>query len=263
MTQRILKFYQSEILNDVNVSVILPFYKKFDAFVRILPLNAAYFQRNGIEVIVVLDEPSEEKQLLLLVSQYPLINWILLINRDVHAWRNPAKAINVGIRAASKKYIMVCSPESFFKTDVILRMRLILDAYKNAFAIGKVYFSTYGDYFVENKASLLYGSIMAQKSHLVSVGCYKETYDSWGGEDDNIRAKLEYKGYKKMVVDCAVLIHFDESISDVVQRDSKPRSTPADTYRESHRPTAADLLQEKWGKDFSEKIFDYKDDKEQ
>lgn len=259
MTQRIWTLYQAEILNDINLSVILPFYKKFDAFVRILPLNAAYFQRNGIEVIVVLDEPSQEKQLLLLVAQYPLINWILLINRNVHAWRNPAKAINVGIRAASKKYIMVCSPESFFKTDVILYMRLILNAYKNAFAIGKVYFSTYGDYIIDNKASLLYGSIMAQKSHLVSVGCYKETYDSWGGEDDNIRAKLEYRGYSKMLVDNAVLIHFDESISEVVHRDSKPRSIPADTYRDSHRPTAADLSQEEWGRDFSEKIFDYKD----
>ncbi|PWS26103.1 hypothetical protein DHW03_14995 [Pedobacter yonginense] len=250
--------YFTDILKDFNLSIIMPFYRKFDAFSRILPLNANLFSRNGIEVIIVLDEPSQKKQVLDLIKCYPLINWIIILNRNEHPWRNPSRAINVGIKNASKKYTMVCSPESYFETDAIFRLRVVVEFYEASFAVGKVYFNTYGDFSLNSNMGLSYGSIMVKKSHLINVGCYQEEFDNWGGEDDQIRHKLEFYGYKKIYVDDAILIHFDGSPSEIVNRNQKSREIPDYTYQYSQRPSSKNLEQRNWGKDFDEIIFDYR-----
>src|ERR1043165_7633290 len=91
------------IESNFEVSVLLPFYKKYDEFRSALQTNAPYFERNGIEVIILMDSPQQEEELVALLKQYPFINWKVLINRQPHPWRNPVKVLNVGIKQASKK----------------------------------------------------------------------------------------------------------------------------------------------------------------
>ncbi|TKC56553.1 hypothetical protein FBD94_22835 [Pedobacter hiemivivus] len=247
------------ILTNFNTSIILPFYKKLVDFKRILPLNAKYFQRNGLEVIIVMDDPEGESNLMLLIKEYPLINWLIIINRELHRWRNPAKAINVGIRASTKDYIMVCSPESMFHTDAIFRLRYITENYKHSFAIGKVAFGSYESAFNGSlNAFLSYGSVMVNKQYLEQVTGYSENFEEWGGEDDNLRAKLEYIGLQKILVNDAILIHYEDKSSGYTDRSKKSKALPLGTKRKAFIPDMDDFQNLNWGTDFSEIIYDYR-----
>ena len=46
---------KEEVWKNFDVSVVIPFYKKMAEFRRVFPLNRKYFERNGIEVVIVLD----------------------------------------------------------------------------------------------------------------------------------------------------------------------------------------------------------------
>lgn len=122
---------KEEFWKNFNLSVIIPFYKKMEEFRRVFPINRKYFERNGIEVVIVLDTPDEREELLSYIMQFPFINWRVIMNDKPHDWRNPAKPLNVGIRHATKKYIMICSPESEMLTDVIYILRKSFEDYSN------------------------------------------------------------------------------------------------------------------------------------
>lgn len=65
---------------------------------------------------------------------------LLLLTGVPHEWRNPSKAINVGIKTATRKYVFVASPETEFLTDLVYQLRYILQYYPVSFAIGQVSF---------------------------------------------------------------------------------------------------------------------------
>lgn len=251
--------YKENIFNDFNLSIVLPFYKKYLDFAKILPLNSKYLQRNGIEVILILDEPSQIDQVLELVNIYPLINWIVVSSLLDHKWSNQAKAINAGIRSATKKYIMVCNPESQFKTDVIFKLRYMLEMYTDIFAVGKVYFDSYGEKNAyKEDPGLFYGSIMVEKTSLLNVGCYTEELDGWRCEEDNVRAKLEYAGLRKMFVDDAILIHGEHTVGGwYTQGRNKSKEILAMANINSLLPKNTDF-NTKWACNFEKIIFDYR-----
>jgi len=246
------------IFQDFNTSIILPFYKKIDEFREILPLNAKFFQRNGIEVIVVMDHPEGKDELLELTRQYPMINWIVLLNEQHHEWRNPAKAINVGIKASTKDYIMVCSPESHFQTDAVFLLKYYQMNYGACFTVGSVTFSIFGKQSDEKAAQTLpYGSILARKKDFERVGGYTEHFSEWGGEDDNLRAKMEYFGIKKVFVPDARLVHYERVSNGYQKRREQSRSLPEIIQQRSFHPGKADFLNTGWGSDFSGVLKDY------
>ncbi|MCM1142115.1 MAG: glycosyltransferase family 2 protein [Muribaculum sp.] len=156
---------KEDIINNFDVSIVMPFYKKLKEFKRVFPTNHRYFERNGIELILVLDTPDEKEELIDFISNYPFINWKIILNEKPHEWRNPAKPLNVGIRHASKEFIMVCSPESEMLTDVIYLLRQTFEIYPdyNHFAIGRVCFADNENINLnnfDNYHSIPFGSIM-------------------------------------------------------------------------------------------------------
>ena len=58
-------------LPDFDLSIVMPFYKRLDEFKRVFPSKAKYYERNGIEVVIVADEPTEEQGLLDYIRRYP------------------------------------------------------------------------------------------------------------------------------------------------------------------------------------------------
>lgn len=206
-------------VHNFQVSVVMPFYKKISEFKKALNINAPFFSRNGVEVVISMDDNSEERDVIEVMMSYPFINWKLVVNDTTHSWRNPVKAINVGIRHATKKYILVCSPESIFYTDAIYIMRKHIEYYPNHFAIGSVAFATAQDIKKKNmKFNMPYGSIFAPKEVFELVNGYDETLVSWGGDDDNIRARLEMAGIKKLFLPDVKLVHEEKSDLDVNNR---------------------------------------------
>lgn len=267
------------ILSNFDLSVIMPFYKKLAEFKKVLEKNCRYFQRNGIEVIILMDEPTEQGGLLTLLNKYPLINWKVFVNYNMHEWRNPSKPLNVGIRHASKKYCLVLSPESEFYSDVILIMRTSLEHYKNHFVIGRVSFLEL-DATINNIHDLFflpYGSIMVETKYLKAVGGYNEGYDKWGGDDDNLRARLEYHGIKKLYVPDAILLHreplglINQKLSSsprIHKRDSPySESKSIASVRDIHNsfqlqrnvlyPASGIVNDQDWGRDFNDLVFSY------
>lgn len=193
---------------NLDVSVILPFYKKYNDFVRVLPLNAAYFSRPGVEVLIVMDESSEEEQVLAYIKQYPQINWVVIVNDNDHEWRNPSKTLNVGIKHASKKCILIISPESEMVTDIMLQFTGQIENNRN-YCIGLVHFLDYSEtrFFIDGPP---YGSIMVSRDNLIKIGGYDESFDKWGGEDDNLRSRLNMIGVGETLLPDAHIIHREE-----------------------------------------------------
>lgn len=252
------RHYQECIEQNFDVSVVIPFYKKLKAFKRVFPRNRKYFERNGIEVIIVMDCPEEKEELLTYIQGFPFINWKVIYNDKPHDWRNPTKPINVGIKFATKKYIMVCSPESEFYTDAILQLRTGLENYQGHYAIGTVCFAD--DYVkIDNNTIkfylfIPYGSIMVEKSFLYQLKGYDESLNRWGGDDDNIRARLELSGIEELFMPEVKLVHRDNRKKGNDRR--KPRlGVEAGEYL--RYPKRVILNSSSWGEDFNKVIYDW------
>ena len=67
-TEKKLIDLNNDIIHNFDVSIVMSFYKRYTEFRKVLPHNAPYLQRNGIEVIIVLDDPDEKSELLMPVS---------------------------------------------------------------------------------------------------------------------------------------------------------------------------------------------------
>lgn len=254
---RTFRSQQESIEQNFEVSVVMPFYKKLKAFKQVFPKNRKYFERNGIEVIIVVDCPDEKDELLAFIQEYPFVNWRVIYNDNVHDWRNPTKPINVGIRFATKRYIMVCSPESEFFTDAILQLRTGLEEYLYHYAIGNVCFAGIDKEFnsdtIKNQYFRPFGSIMVEKKHLEAIKGYDEALNQWGGDDDNIRARLELSGIQELFLPEVILIHRDDK-----QEDRERRKTPSAVLEHLLFPKQV-IVNTEWGKDFDTVIYDWQD----
>ncbi|HBM16909.1 MAG TPA: hypothetical protein DD381_11270 [Lentisphaeria bacterium] len=58
-----LRFNRS-VIHNFDLSIIIPFSNSMEEFLLVLPRNALYLQRNGIEVIIVMDSPEDEQALI-------------------------------------------------------------------------------------------------------------------------------------------------------------------------------------------------------
>jgi hypothetical protein len=261
VSKRLTETFYTSVIHNFEVSLVMPFYKKLREFSKVLPMNASFFQRNGIEVILVMDEPTEENGVLDLISYYPFINWKVIVNDQTHDPRNPAKVLNVGIRYATKRYIMVSSPETWLYTDVIFQLRNALEYYKDHYAIGTVAFieedTMVNDDTVNSLMFMPYGSFMVDKDHLNLVTGYDENFKKWGGEDDNIRRRLDMAGIRRLYIPESKSIHFEEKLK-LKERLKKSGGFEASNRRRIEYPSDYKVNSESWGADFHRIVFDWK-----
>lgn len=253
------------ILKDFDLSIVMPFYKRFSSFKKVFDKQFHYFERNGIELIICLDEPSETELILDYIKNYPFINWKIIVNEKDHEWRNPSKAINVGIRHASKKYILQIDPELELLTDVIYILRRYLEYYPNHYATGQVIFTdleteiTENNYNAKEFVKLPYGSIMARKSDLEMICGYNEEYINWGGDDDNIRIRLDLAGVRKLFYPQAILIHRENFSLRKTSRSQQRALIPPDLLADMLIPTAIIANKKDWGVDFNKVLFNWQE----
>ena len=206
----------------VRLSVILPYYKKLREFERVLPWNAPWWSRADIEVLLVLDEPSEEAGLLALLARWPGIRWRVIVNDAPHDWRPPCMSINVGLRQARGEHVLILSPESACVGDLPAYVLAVLAAHPDGAAIGRVCFTrfdalrageSFAEHFEANMTPVLhlhtfYGSIATRRETLLAVGGYDESFTGWGGDDDNVRVRLEMAGYRVLACPQQRVLHF-------------------------------------------------------
>lgn len=233
------------------ISIVIPYFKKLDLFKIALNYNYRFFAGQDREVVLVLDEPSEEKGVLELIKIYSAVNWRVLVNRQKHEWRSPTKAINVGIRHATGEWVFVCSPESVLTDN--LPIKLIRSCAKHdGYACGRVSFcKLHEDNSWTSVGELMpYGSIAAQRKNLIKVYGYSEDLQGWGGDDDLLRRKLDLIGVPAFYPENCVLFHLERN------PESRPaKRASAYNYNELANPQIK--VNNNWGLDFREVIFDY------
>jgi len=255
--------YSEDLEANFDLSVIMPFYKKMKEFRRVFPLNRSFFERNGVEVIIVMDSPEEEEELLDYIKKYPFINCIVICNKKPHEWRNPSKPINVGIRFATKRYIMVCSPESEFMSDAIYILRKALKYYPEHYAIGRVCFAEEKELVTNDNIDdynfIPFGSIMVEKKYLEKIRGYDESLQKWGGDDNNIRIRLEMIGVEELYLPEVILVHRDINNKEGVERRKyKQKEIFKNSGRKIFYPKTYIVNDDLWGTDFKEVIYDYR-----
>ena len=120
-----------------DLTIILPFYKKYKELKYALPYNYNEYKK-AKEVIIIIDHLVDHDKLSFL-SDYD-INFKFFNNERNHPWRNPATTINKGIKEASGKYIMIFSPESILFNNVV--DNLYKNCSENTYSYGNVSFMT-------------------------------------------------------------------------------------------------------------------------
>lgn len=204
--------------NKNKVSIVMPFFHKFTEFEFAIKYNIKYFKKNNVELVIVIDHPCDNNQLLKVTNPISNLNYKILVNPKDHNWRNPAITINAGIKASSGQFIIVMSPESIFLNDGI--KILTEKCIDNSFSVGEIQFMHHEEFIsgIEDKnkpnkykKKLYYGSICFRKNDILKVGGYNESLTEWGGDDDNIRLRLIKAKLKKILTN-ANLVHLETKI---------------------------------------------------
>jgi len=219
------------------LSVVMPFYRKLAEFERVVALNAPFWSRPGIEVVIALDDASEEKGLQQLLARFPGVAWTLLANDRAHAWRPPSCAINAGVRHSAGRFVFVHSPESAYVGDApAIALHAAMQGGRGV-AVGRVGFARFDELDAAPKpgahampAALdalfahavpdalylrtFYGSLCCAREAFDAVGGYDESLVRWGGDDDNFRVRLEMAGWQLLACADLKLLHLSFEARD-------------------------------------------------
>jgi hypothetical protein len=256
--------------SDPILSVIIPFYKKLNELRRVLPYNARQLGRPDVELVLVLDEPSQEAGVLRFLSQFPFLQVRVIVNDQPHAWRTPCAAINVGLRAALGRFVLVVSPETAFVSDVVNRVIQVLAERPKDVLLGRIAWATFAEargtrvdhlYSAAIEAAGgfgfaedYYGSIAAARNLFLAVNGYDESLSDWGVDDDNIRARLSMNGALLMLDRHLRLLHLADGTH---QRNRSPARNDPARKRAIVNPKDAKANDEQWGMQFGRVALDW------
>lgn len=175
------------------ISFIIPWFKKLEWWRMTLPHNSDVFS-NDAEVVLALDEPSEEKAVLEMVRQWPSILFTVIVNDVDHPWRPPCKAINVAVRHAVGDRLVVMSPETVLvmPKDYLQRFHNCrLGLLWNIELKGERLHQRLANYRTTwAPANFGYGFIQMPTWAFWAIGGYDEAREGVSGDDNDIRLRL-------------------------------------------------------------------------
>lgn len=192
-------------LSDFNLSIVIPLYKQMEVCKRFASSEVRYYERNGIEVVMVIDASIERKVLSEYLRSYPFICWKVVVSSETLLREHPAKAYNLGIRQATKQYVLTIDPEQLFYTDIVYEWRELLDSYPEHYATGP---DLSLDIREEIDGQILKkhrdeggpcASMMVKKEYLERVGGYDECGMDWSSGNENLRRRLELAGIRRLL----------------------------------------------------------------
>lgn len=131
-------FKQKKQLTDYfDVSVVVRYpeiERERELFAEAFMDNCKFLQRNGIEVILVTVDGIGKTETADLVERYPFINWKIVncSGKDRPSWQ---AGIMTGISYAENALTFVMESGMLFLTDVVYRLRYLLDHYAEYYAV--------------------------------------------------------------------------------------------------------------------------------
>lgn len=236
---------------DALLSFIVPFYRKLSWLKAVMPRNRC-FQSEAVEVVLVLDEPTQEREVVEFV-QAQSVRVRVVVNDHDHDWRPPCAAINVGLRHARGRYVAIVSPESYLLVEPGYLEQRLAGLPERMFLTGLLWHGVgiepeYPLELVEaytrqhGWVSDIYGFKCCAKALLMEAGGYDERRRLYGGDDDDVYVRLCAKA-KWM---CDPNIRVVHPYHNSTHRDQIGRE-----------PYAKHLDFEPFGRQFSRVAFDY------
>lgn len=224
----------------LNISYVLPCFKRARWLRMALRFNS-FYRCPGAEVVLVLDEPTEELPILQIVKDNPEIKFKVVVNDWPHPWRPPCMAINVGVRHASAPHICILSPETLVNIPSVNYFESLLSLDWRATYAGLLWAFT--DANPDDDAALIASKLMACKncSSPRNIGfgfllCQKYLFEQvrgmderrihYGGDDDDIRIRM-CRMAGKMVIDPFIEVFHpthDEDMARALPQDPMPKS---------------------------------------
>ena len=247
------------------VSYLLPFFRKASLFRMMLPVNDC-FRHPDVEVVCVLDEPSDLIGVLETVSATPDVRFRVLVNDHPHPWRPPCIAYNVGIRQAEAAHVILADPESAIVMPSPDFPRILIEQdFRRCYA-GICWNETdikLGDSpeLIRHKIQvceatdriwmIAYGCLLAPKIALERVCGLDESRTQYGYDDLDIRARLIRLG-NPLLVDAPIKVfhmyHLD------TDREKCGSELPGPNIQLTHQ-------RDTWGRDGAfRKVWDWRKD---
>lgn len=255
----------------IALSLVMPCYRKAPELAVVLPHNARWLERPDVEVVLVLDDSSDQAEVLGVVDAHPRLRVRVIVNDVPHPWRPPGIAINVGIRSAIGAGVLVCSPESAFVGDVPGGAIDALRRFPGEVIAGQIAWASFaeaGDAPIETlferakrrsrrqaAAEQFYGSIAASRALFNAVRGYDEAIPGWGGDDDNIRLRMTLAGAKLVLDPGLRLLHLDDPARARVNR-AAPRNDAA-TLEDLLNPARPEANPDRWGVSFGRRAREW------
>lgn len=192
------------IIEFFDVSVIIPCSGDEGKLIKRMALNRIYFQRNGIEVIIVADE--NNKEVSNLPDELPFINWkLVVIPGDTEC--TISRKFNAGLQLASHQYILFLDPGTVFQSDFIYPLRSLLAYHSNSFATIPVCCPQDGNIPPANMTEILRAedncALMAERTAIQMAGGFSH-FDDLRLNNVSLQRRLNLAGMKKMVVSAAI-----------------------------------------------------------
>lgn len=250
------------------LSIIIPWFKKLKYFKASLPQNRLYVDPR-VELVIPMDEPSEELELMELLRAHPNVKARVIVNdarKDCTDWRPPCKAINVGIRNSLGIYTAVLSPETIVcpPTNEYLFRKLASFSNSRFFLTGSLYNIELSEREFHYDPYLLcevlecrraelkefpmeaYGWFITPTKILTELRGFDESRLKYGGDDDCMRVRMRMFG-------CQEQADINLRLTHLWHRDTK-REFGHEPYGEKVVLWAQDKT---WGRDYSRIALDY------
>lgn len=246
-------------MSSPRISFILPAFLKFDLFRSAWPLNEVYRHPES-EVVIILDEPSEERFFVDFAKLERHAKIRVLVNDDAHDWRPPAIPINVGVRHAEGQFIAILSPETVIDTPtphylshrvrtgtMLLGLLWHVSGWNREMNQFDLWHRIH-HIEITNSPGMGYGFLCVEKTAFEAIRGMLESQHHYGRDDDSIRIRLVRYGMMGVVDPMLKLFH--------IWHEGTERNTPpADVIP----PSVVYSHQANWGRRQSFRVaFDWR-----
>jgi GT2 family glycosyltransferase len=202
----------------MKYSIILPYYRRPELALTLESFMQQYKGRNDYEIVIVEDAKNRDCMvdfftLRFILSQYKNLKIQLL--EDTSRAFCPAHRFNMGVAAATGRYVVLSNPEVYHKNDVFAVFDFAFDRHPDSYVVcacknmrGRKFLSWY-QHSVHNNNCYHFCSVMSRQN-FERVGGFDERYTGGIGYDDcNFIGRIRRIGMRVFPLDEAMTVHVE------------------------------------------------------
>jgi len=179
--------YKTFLKENFSTSIIIPCNVDVSHLRDIADIHINYWQRNGIEIVLIFTEETWNDEFLKFVKSFPFINWKIFTSEE----KCLGALICSGISESTKDFVMLWPINSFSHGDVINELRYPCEFYKDAY--------TFCDIVIEPEKKIIGNSMLFFKDDF--HGCSTlQALENWNEIFTFITKTLDLRNLQKLYV---------------------------------------------------------------